>query len=473
MKFENFNNTKENKKKEGVGQLGVFEQQETKQSLSGILKAAFEKIKGKCAPLMQPESDQEKIDSSIGLDNNETEEIRKELAPKFLEIKQRASTLENIAEEKFGLVSSSEDSVGETGSLEKLRVRMQYEKDEREKNERWAEQRFKTLNVQDKVTEGATPEEIEEAIKQNIPEFSPQRKRMERVSEKYKKSSEAVKKHLDKYSSTEESFEALCGFKANGKVEMRHGASDITFVVEDENDFSRVVRGKESLSERELIEISWIGGAVATNKDVPEEFRGAGLIVLSRDGMEKTREQLGDIETHERQHVTNGLYDGEKRGALKYVSIEEIKKAPENEKREKILSYFLYKRQYADNNKMSDELLAHYKGLDFANEDEVHKKITANLVISYREKFYGPTVEAERRVLERLGIEKSLVEECVAEIFRDDSWRTTRDALEGLRKLERSGFSKDQAINLVQLEPLSEWGNVADKLIEHKDKKPA
>ncbi len=266
-------------------------------------------------------------------------------------------------------------------------------------------------------------------------------------------------------------FKKLFGVGPKGVVTVTYNPIDIVFSLEDSSDYARAIYEENEPSPAQLEKGKYDGGSVARGGSIPKELNGK-VILIQKGNEQLLKTDLGNILEHERQHISNGLYDETRYHDLpKTVLLKDIASASPEAKKDTILAYLRSERKYADNGKMHDELIAHYKGLDLKSKDEVGKKVVANLVISYREKFYKYKIDSCRRELEKAGVDSPMIEECLTESFENESWQMIRDASYSLRDLEDAGLTKDQAINLVQMEPLARWSEVAKQFIEQKNKK--
>ena len=329
---------------------------------------------------------------------------------------------------------------------------------------RWQyNQRLNSLEVQKNMTEGRAPRLIS-AI--NLSEYNTYNRSAAKVFEKYQNAYDTVGKYRESNTPPRELFKQLFGVEPRGGVTVDYGSIDIALLLDDESDYARAIYEKDDVDPTLQTKVKYHGGSTLSGGSIPRELSGKVILIpKGSDGL--VTKEFGNVLAHERQHVQNSLYEDTRYHDLpKTVTPEAIIAASEGSKRDTILAYLRYERRFVDNGKIHDELLAHYKGFDTASKDDIGKKIVANLVISYRGGFYAYKTKKCRETLEKIGIEPPMIEECLTESFQNESWREIRDAAYCLKDLEDSGLSKDEATNLVQMEPLARWPEVAMKFIE-------
>lgn len=337
---------------------------------------------------------------------------------------------------------------------------------ELEKTPTWQfEQRQKSLETQGLITSGRDPKEIAKSI-DGLSGRDKESRLLPQVLKKYETAYEAVAKYKENNFPPRELFKKLFGVDPKGAVAVNYNSINIVFLLDDPSDYARAVYKKSSPNAENLENIESTGGSVVKGGLLPPEL--SGKVILIPKGVESTTYTEKAVE-HERQHVLNGLYEDTRYQSPKaLVTLEDIVNAPPEAKKDIILNYLRFERQNIDNEKMHDELAAQYKFLDLKSEQEIDTKLVANLAMNYRDDFYKNRIYLFRQELKQAGVDSALIEECLTESFQKESWREMRDAAHSLKDLEDAGLTKDEAINLVQMEPLASWAEVSRQFIEQK-----
>ncbi len=377
---------------------------------------------------------------------------------------------ENTTEQ--GTDSSSEKHEAPAKIVPKIEKNWKQQQEERrqvETPEGKFEQRNKSLEIQDMITDGRSPEEVSRSI-ETLSEHDSNTRRMRGVSEKYRAAYDTVHKYQEGNLPPAELFKRIFGISPRGSLSVDYGPTDISFILDDKVDYARAVYGTEDPDANMLKEGQYHGGCAITGGNMSRELNGR-VILVQKENEQLIKNELGDVLAHERQHSQNNLYEDTRfHDGQKVVTIEKIQSSPKESQKEAIMGYLRYERQSIDNGNIHDELIAHYKGLDLKSKDEIGKKVVANLVISYRERFYSTRSRMCRERLEKAGINSSVADECIHESFTNESWKVIRDGANCLKDLEDAGLTKDQSINLIQMEPLARWPEVARQFIEQKKK---
>jgi hypothetical protein len=315
---------------------------------------------------------------------------------------------------------------------------------------------------------------IEPKLKQNAinPE---QRKKIDKILEKYQTAHQAVRDLREKFPENERLLDYLLHFTPSGKIEVVEGPMTLAFICHSQEDFARLyARGSSRGHLKKTMETPinealhaavGVGGFVTnTGISKPE----IGTIIVSKKSQQEYPEEFGDIVKHEEQHYEHSLLFSYRPHFYRPVKMEGVKSLPPDQQLAKIKQFLRFERQFADDDDIHDEILAIFSG-HLINQTVIGKMI-ANIILNYRDKFYNIKIDLAKENLQKEGIDEKTINDAIDEIFERESYRVIRRSFETLLLLQNNGFTKDEIIHLLQTEPLVKWPIAAKRMIEFREK---
>jgi hypothetical protein len=273
------------------------------------------------------------------------------------------------------------------------------------------------------------------------------------------------------YPDNNQLFEFVFGFKPTGQFEVVEGPVTLGFRCHSQEDFARVINYGLTPSEDSKLNISEVGGMTFPDPPNGTSWDLAHRVIAVSDQAEAGNSAVEDYMAHEEQHAINNLfkYAGTRPKFYHWENMQDIATLSPEMQKDKVVNYLRTNRESIDNNRLHDEILAQYRGLTIRDEQDMQTTVDM-LNGPYREHFYGDRIPNLERELNRMGVNTEVTKAAIKQVFEDELPNTTRDALNSLRELEQNGFSKDEAINLLQNETLVKWPKTVKRMIEFRKK---
>jgi len=270
-------------------------------------------------------------------------------------------------------------------------------------------------------------------------------------------------------------FNRIFGFSPEGQIKTNIRSTHVEFVCENQKDVKQILLKKGlhlksgtkpmPSEEREVEHMKYIGGMVISDSNLllDKELTDS-IIIISETGAELQKEYLGDISQHEQQHIKNNLYKVARGYEVNLIDIGNISTLPVKEQEDKIKKYLRAERANEMDEAVHDEVLAHYNGLNITQREDVGKKIAANLVISYFDRFAEPALYLAKDALVHAGAKRDQVDSLAKEVFREEVRKSIISGGNALLDIQKAGFSKQEAIGLVINEKLDQWPVIAAQI---------
>ncbi len=278
-----------------------------------------------------------------------------------------------------------------------------------------------------------------------------------RFLEKHK----AIERVSQAFPGDQDMFVALFGRKPKGEIKIRTTPAMIYVQCFNQEDYL-YLRTQEFVSHEDLSdeekEIAAMSYGAAINRSKLPSVNGLIAVENSlRAGVKRGDEPKSDIFEHEEQHIIKRLFDDEKLYELERMSA----KMNEAQFRERFTENLRSLREDEADRRAKDEILAYFKG--GTAKEKIYWSLTENPAYDYlkslRERYANP----DPKIYKRYAL---VVEESVQKVLVEEYHEMIKNGIEAVMVLERSGYTKDQIINLLIIEPLARWPKLVKRISE-------
>ncbi len=350
--------------------------------------------------------------------------------------------------------------------------------------EKLAFQKEGLANIQEKVAEAirARPDASLGQLYEVVRDFAPrygltlgQKEIARETLLAYRGKHIAVSRIRRKYPNDQELYRALFGKPPVGAVEVIEGPMTLYFRCHAVEDYARIhsqafLEGRDP-EEKDMLAASQSGGVSIGTSLVPG--LGGALIAENVQGRPFDQEAKA-ILAHEEQHAVYRLFHraaAEAQGAAD--AFVDVAQAPDEPTRRQATRRYLRILRETGEARAKDEMLAYFQGRHHSAAEVLGMLITSEADGG----LYDYFSEAERQSwVEHLsaaaGVQaRGLVAEETERVLKDEYQRMLARGVAALVFLEQNGYSREQVIALLTIEPLRKWGKVATRLVAAKGAK--
>jgi hypothetical protein len=261
----------------------------------------------------------------------------------------------------------------------------------------------------------------------------------------------------------EEIFEDLFGAKSEGKVEVEKGSLSIFIKCYDLRDYALVNQGKpfSQLSQEEKLRVEKSAGCAnirSQNFNLPSDS-----LMAANLGIDFSSPNFQEIKVHEEKHVLNSIMR-EVEHIGKYSKVDgSIDNDPENEER---IRRTFQEDRVNNEDWAKNEILAYLKEgrLTWQVETYLNESEKSGGLYDYfgRDEQHYETHKRYTR------FNSNLVEQ-VSEDEKYKYYQNIKKSLKVTNNLEAVGFSREEIVALLQLEPIGRWPKIFERFKEGQE----
>lgn len=302
----------------------------------------------------------------------------------------------------------------------------------------------------------------------------------------YSEKRQRIKELKDKYQNVDSLFEGLFGTKPVGKIELKEGPINLYFKCYNFEDYCQVYYCQDQKILAELSNINSgafykeqanLSGGVNISKPGPvSDPELKGVIIAENSHYENTEKRSQDIFDHEEQHSINKLFEEKFQERNVIDRLREAKS--DRDLKLALINLIAYRREYVADRMGKDELLAYSKA-GAKNTRRIKKILTDRSVYALYD-YQAPLVslfpvktddENSGKMIEAVTMIDSEYSDLHLgslrqQYFVDKYENILRKGLESMKKMQKMGYSNDEAIALLTHEPLEKWPKVVGRLKE-------